>query len=112
QEPLQENTTYNINFGNAIQDNNEGNKLPYFQYVFSTGNHLDSLEISGKANVLSERKLSENILIGLYKIDSTYQDSIILRDKPFYVSRPNAEGKFTLNYLSPGQYRLVAFDDV
>lgn len=112
QEPLQENTTYNINFGNAIQDNNEANKLSYFQYVFSTGNHVDSLEISGRANVLSEKKLPENILVALYKTDSAYHDSIILREKPFYVSRPDAEGNFKLNYLRPGKYQLIAFDDV
>ena len=111
QEPLAENTTYNINFGTAIQDNNEGNKLPYFQYVFSTGNYLDSLEISGKATVLSEKELSENLMVALFKVDSTYNDSLVLREKPFYVSRLDSAGIFKLNYLRPGKYQMVAFDD-
>lgn len=111
EEPLLENTTYNINFGNSIQDNNEGNKLPYFQYVFSTGDHVDSLRIQGKLSVLSEKKLSENSLVALFKVDSGYRDSLILKEKPFYVARPDSEGNFTLNYLKPGKYQLVAFDD-
>ncbi len=111
-EPLQENTTYNINFGNAIQDNNEGNKLSYFQYVFSTGDYLDSLELTGKASVLSEKKLSDKLLVALFRVDSAYNDSVILKKKPFYVSRLDSEGMFKLNYLRPGKYQMVAFDDV
>lgn len=112
EEPLEENTTYNINFGTSIQDNNEGNKLPYFQYVFSTGAYLDSLEITGKANVLSEKKLSENLMVALFKADSAYNDSVILKEKPFYVARLDSAGLFKLNYLRPGKYQMVAFDDV
>lgn len=111
-EPLEEGTTYNINFGNAIQDNNEGNTLPYFQYVFSTGNYLDSLEITGNASVLGQKKQSENLLVALFKIDSTYNDSLILNKKPFYISRLDNSGSFKLNYLKPGRYQMVAFDDV
>ena len=50
EDTLQANTTYNFNFGNAIQDNNEGNPLPYFNYAFSTGDKIDSLYISGDVN--------------------------------------------------------------
>lgn len=110
-EPLLENTTYNINFGNAIQDNNEGNKLPNFQYVFSTGDFIDSLQISGKASVLSTKKMSENLVVGLYKIDSSYTDSLILKKKPFYIARPDSSGIFKLNYLHPGKYQMIAFED-
>lgn len=110
--PLEENTTYNINFGTSIQDNNEGNKLPYFQYVFSTGDYLDSLEIAGKASVLSEKKLSDKLLVALFRVDSAYNDSLILREKPFYVARLDSTGMFKLNYLRPGKYQMVAFDDV
>jgi len=110
-EPLLENTTYNFNFGNALQDNNEGNKLSYFQYVFSTGDYIDSLEITGKAKVLSAKKQPENLLVALFKIDSTYNDSVVIREKPFYISRPDSAGIFHLNYLHPGRYQMVAFDD-
>ena len=110
-EPLQENTTYNINFGNAIQDNNEGNKLSYFQYVFSTGDYIDSLQISGKANIPGLRKQPENMVVALFNIDSTYNDSIVFRQKPFYVSRLDSANNFNLNYLRPGKYQMIAFDD-
>ncbi|MDD3772073.1 MAG: Ig-like domain-containing protein [Weeksellaceae bacterium] len=110
-EPLQKNTTYNINFGNAIQDNNEGNKLPYFQYVFSTGDFIDSLEIQGKVIDPFVKKQAKNLMVGLFKVDSAYSDSLILKEKPFYVAKVNEEGKFTLNYLSSGKYQLIAFDD-
>lgn len=110
-EPLLENTTYNINFGNALQDNNEGNKLPYFQYVFSTGDYIDSLEITGKANVLSLKENPENLIVALYKADSAYNDSVVIREKPFYISRPDSAGMFRLNYLHPGKYQMIAFQD-
>lgn len=111
-EPLQPNTTYNINFGQALQDNNEGNKLPYFSYVFSTGDYIDSLKISGKASVPSAKKQPTDLIVALFKVDSAYQDSLVMRSKPFYVSKPDAEGNFQLNYLSPGKYQMIAFDDV
>lgn len=110
-ESLEPNTTYNINFGNAIQDHNEGNVLPYFQYVFSTGEYIDSLELKGKVKVPSIRKQPENLMVGLYKIDSTYNDSVILQQKPLYIAKANENGEFKLNYLKEGQYQLIAFDD-
>lgn len=110
-EPLQENTTYNINFGNSIQDNNEGNKLAYFQYVFSTGNYIDSLEIKGKIEIPYLRKQSKNLVAGLFKIDSAYNDSLVFKEKPFYIAKADENGNFVLNYLSPGKYQLIAFDD-
>lgn len=110
-EPLKENTTYNINFGDAIQDNNEGNILRGYQFVFSTGDYLDSLKISGLISAPSERKQSKNLVVGLYPFDENYNDSLILREKPFYVAKPNESGYFKMNYLRPGKYQLIAFDD-
>jgi hypothetical protein len=111
-EPLQPNTTYNINFGNAIQDNNEGNKLPYFSYVFSTGDFIDSLTVKGKANIPSQKKPSENLLVALFKVDENFKDSLVIKSKPFYIAKVNTDGNFNLNYLSPGKYQMIAFDDV
>lgn len=110
-EPLKENTTYNINFGNSIQDNNEGNKLSGFQFVFSTGNFIDSLNITGTLSVLGERKLPKSPVVGLFPLNADYKDSLILKQKPFYVAKPDDSGAFKLNYLSPGKYQLIAFDD-
>ncbi len=111
EEPLESNTTYNINFGNSLQDNNEGNKLSYFQYVFSTGDYIDSVKITGKASIPDLKKQSENLLVALFKMDSAYTDSVVIRKKPFYVSRLDSTGNFKLNYLRPGKYQMVAFDD-
>lgn len=110
-ESLEPNTTYNINFGNSIQDHNEGNILPYFQYVFSTGEYIDSLELKGKVKVSSVREQPKNLMVGLYKIDSIYNDSIILKQKPLYIGKANEKGEFHLNYLKEGKYQLIAFDD-
>ncbi|MDM1552212.1 Ig-like domain-containing protein [Empedobacter falsenii] len=111
QEPLLPNTTYSFNFGDAIQDFNENNKLSNFQYVFSTGSFIDSLKVTGRVNSSYDFKLSEKILVGLYKVDSTYKDSIILQKKPYYIARANDKGEYQLNYLASGKYKLIAFED-
>ncbi len=115
EDELQPNTTYNFNFGNAIVDLNEGNVLPYFNYVFSTGEKLDDLYISGDvvAGLMNETAPNGNIdskknyVVGLYK-DS---DSIDYRQKPNYITKADPDGYFEMNYLSPGAYRILAFND-
>lgn len=113
-EPLQENTTYNFNFGNSIVDLNEGNVLPYFNFAFSTGPELDQLYISGDVfdamairdeNTPPDTK--NNFIVGLYK----ESDSIDYRQKPYYITKADPDGYFELNYLSPGTYRVIAFND-
>lgn len=106
---LQRNTTYNFNFGNAIVDYNEGNVLPYFNFAFSTGSHLDSLYLSGTAKaVLSNQNDKEaNIIIGLYP----YKDSINYREKPYYITKADKDGYYELDYLAVGHYKLIAFND-
>lgn len=111
QEPLQPNTTYNINFGDAIQDYNENNKLSNFSYVFSTGNFIDSLSIKGRVSSGFDFELPKKTLVGLYKIMEDYNDSIILKSKPYYISRVNEKGEYDLKYLSEGKYKIVAFED-
>lgn len=110
-EELLPNTTYNIYFGNAIQDNNEGNALRDFSYVFSTGDYIDSLELNGRMSILGERKLEENMLAALYAWDESYSDSIIYMQKPLYVARADTLGNFRFRYLREGEYRLIAFND-
>lgn len=111
QEPLLPNTTYSFNFGDAVQDFNENNKLSNFQYVFSTGSFIDSLKVTGRVNSSYDFKLPEKILVGLYKVDSTYKDSIVLQKKPYYIARANDRGEYQLNYLASGKYKLIAFED-
>lgn len=108
---LQANTTYNFNFGNAIVDNNEGNALKYYNFAFSTGKKIDDLYISGEVNTLIPNKNAKadekNLVVGLYQV----KDSMNYRQKPYYITKADPDGYFELNYLSPGKYRILAFDD-
>lgn len=116
-ENLQENTTYNFNFGNAISDLNEGNILPYYNFAFSTGDKLDDLYISGDVidgmarraenNTQTTTDTKRNYVVGLYQ----ESDSIKYSQKPYYITKADPDGYFELNYLSPGIYRILAFDD-
>lgn len=108
---LQENTTYNFNFGNAIVDNNEGNALGYYNFAFSTGEKIDSLFISGELKSLineKDKKSEEgNMVVGLYQ----QKDSMDYRQKPYYITKADPDGYFELNYLAPGNYQVLAFED-
>ena len=111
QEPLLPNTTYSFNFGDVIQDFNENNKLSNYKYVFSTGSFIDSLKISGHVNSSYDFKIPEKVLVGLYKVDDKYNDSIVMKKKPYYIARANDKGEYQLNYLASGKYKLIAFED-
>lgn len=108
---LEANMTYNFNFGNAIVDNNEGNALRYYNYAFSTGEKVDSLFISGELKNLitdKDQKTEEaNLVVGLYQ----EKDSMDYRQKPYYITKADPDGYFELNYLSPGNYHVLAFED-
>ena len=108
---LQANTTYNFNFGNAIVDNNEGNALQYYNFAFSTGEKIDDFYVSGELKSLiaeTEAKSAEtNLVVGLYKAE----DSVSYRQKPYYITKADPDGYYELNYLSPGKYRILAFED-
>ncbi len=111
QEPLLPNSTYSFNFGEAIQDYNEGNKLSNFTYVISTGNFIDSLSVKGRVFPGYDFELPKKVLVGLYQADENFNDSVILKNKPYYVSRVNESGEYDLKYLKQGRYKLVAFED-
>lgn len=106
---LQANTTYNFNFGNSIGDNNENNILRYFNFAFSTGEKLDDLYISGDVrDALSIKKASENkFVVGLYQV----KDTINYKQKPYYITKVDEDGYYELNYLAPGKYKIIAFED-
>jgi hypothetical protein len=107
EDSLKANTTYSINFADNIADLNEGNILNGLSYAFSTGDHLDSLRIKGRVQSAMTGEKKEGILIALYK---NLADSAFFGD-PDFLSYSNKEGDFEIKYLSPGSYRLAAFDD-
>lgn len=109
---LKANTTYTLNFGNSIQDNNEGNQLKAFKYVFSTGNYIDSLHVSGSVKDAFLNTPSKNTTILLYKIDEDYNDSIIYKQKPNYVTNTLDTTLFTITNIEKGTYALIALRDV
>ena len=104
-----ENTTYSVNFGNAIADNNEGNILANFSYVFSTGDILDSLSIRGKIINSFTDKPQPNTIVMAY---TEYEDSVPITHKPLYIARSLEDGSFALNNLKDTTYKIFALTDV
>jgi hypothetical protein len=106
-----ENTTYTITFNGAIQDITERNDS-VFQYVFSTGNYIDSIEIQGFVKDAFANKGVDQMLVGLYpKSLEAHFDSIPFKYKPMYLGQTDGQGKFKLNYLKDGTYYIFAIDD-
>ncbi|NDV41857.1 hypothetical protein GTK07_00850 [Muricauda sp. 40Bstr401] len=109
---LRENTTYTINFGQSIQDNNEGNPNSFLTYVFSTGDYIDSLSVSGAVKDAYNRKADEFISVMLYEMDSTYNDSTIYKSPPLYITNTgDSLPFFELKNLKAGKYALFALKD-
>jgi len=110
---LAENTTYVLNFGQSVTDNNEGNPYPFLNYVFSTGDYIDSLTINGYITDAVNKKPEQFVSVMLYKVDTTFTDSIIYKKKPTYITNTlDSLTTFQLPYLKEGKYMLVAMKDV
>ena len=106
---LKENMTYTIDFTNSIADNNEKNVLENFTFAFSTGDVIDSLELSGTVLNAENLEPMPGISIGLH---SNLADSAF-RTLPFdRTSRTNDKGQFTVRNIKPGKYRVYALNDV
>lgn len=105
---LMPNTTYTIDFADAIEDNNEANKLTGFAYTFSTGPEIDTLRISGM--VLDSRNLEpkQNILVGVHDNlnDTAFTNTRLLR-----IAKTDDRGRFTIRGLKEGTYRVFALED-
>ncbi len=107
-EVLKENATYVINFGKSIRDFTEGNELLNFTYVFSTGDYIDSLSLSGTVTDAKTGKPKEDALVLLY-IDN--QDSIVFKERPFYFARTDKSGIFQVNNLRSDSFKVVTMND-
>ncbi len=106
---LKANTTYTLNFGNAIADFTEGNSLAGFQYVFSTGPVADTLTVSGIIrNALTTKPVKDAVAL-IY--DAAAADSLIGNTPPMYYARTAENGIFTIRNVREGTYRLLAVDD-
>lgn len=103
------NTTYTIDFADAIEDNNESNKLQGFTYTFSTGDVLDSLQISGMVLSAEALEPQQGMLVGVY---SNLADSALSTLPLERLAKTDDRGRFSVQGLAPGQYRIFAIADV
>ena len=112
---LQPNTTYAINFGSSIQDNNESNPLHSMRYVFSTGPEIDSMYMSGyTADAMKSDSVSKSFIY-FFIADSVERpnewDSTMFKYKPHVISRAEKNGIFIAQNLKPVNSRIYAFED-
>lgn len=105
---LKPNTTYTIDFSDAISDNNEGNPMGNYTYSFSTGDHIDTLEVSGTVVDASNLEPVKGILVGLY---GEMNDSCFIKTPMLRVARADSRGHFVIRGVAPGSYRIYALND-
>lgn len=105
---LTENTTYTLYMGDAIEDNNERNPIPNFEFAFSTGATIDSLFTQGKITDAFTNKPVEGALVMLY---STFEDSLPYNTSPMHVAKTREDGTFKVNNLKKIDYKVVAIVD-
>lgn len=109
---LRPNTTYIISFGSSLADLNEGNENKNFKYVFSTGDYLDSLRLSGTVKKAYSNEPLPNYLVALYDIKKLKKrDSFLLHERPDYYAFTDESGSFGMTYLGVGDYLMATFED-
>lgn len=108
-EPLDSNMSYTLNFGESIQDNNEGNKFYHYTLPFSTGPVLDTMMVSGTLYYAETLLPAHNVLVAAYQSDA---DSLITTTLPSAVAKSDAFGYFILRNLKAAPYALYAVEDL
>ena len=109
QDTLKPNTTYTIDFTNSIVDNNERNELNGFTFSFATGDFIDTLKLSGTIVDAESLNPIPNVIVGIHSnLNDTAFTSL-----PFdRITKTNDEGKFTINNIKEGEYRVFALADI
>ncbi len=105
---LESNTTYSINFGEAIKDFNEGNPIKGFTYTFSTGKYIDSLELTGKVILAETGKTDTTLIVMLH---TSANDSVLVYEKPRYITKLDGNGNYTFKNLPPKTFYIYALKD-
>lgn len=108
QDTLKANMTYTIDFGDAIQDNNEGNPLENFSFTFSTGAKLDTMAVSGTILNANNLEPVKGMMVGLH---SNLEDSAFLKLPFERVGRTDSRGRFSIRGIAPGKYRIYGLQD-
>jgi len=110
---LQENTTYSFNFGQSIEDNNEGNPYNQFKYIFSTGSYIDSLKVGGAIKDALNKKEDSFVSVMLYEVNNKFNDSVVYKSVPRYITNTLDSLKtFKIENVKAGKYLLVAMKDI
>lgn len=105
---LKPNTTYTIDFSDAISDNNENNPLGNYTFTFSTGDHIDTMQVAGYVLNAENLEPIKGILVGLY---NNLSDTIFTKEPMLRVSRTDSRGHFVIKGVAPGDYRIYALQD-
>lgn len=108
-EKLNDSVTYSFDFGDAIKDYHEGNTLKNLKFIFSTGDFLDTMEISGNILDAQNHKPEKGMYVMLYK---NFGDSLPLKQKPYYITKADSAGAFKIDYIRNGKYKLFSLIDV
>ena len=109
---LHPNTTYSFNFGQSITDNNEGNALNQFKYIFSTGSYIDSLTLNGKIKDAYEKNVDNFVSVMLYEVNDKFKDSMIYKENPRYITNTlDSMRTFKFENLKAGKYLMIALKD-
>lgn len=111
QDTLLPNSTYSIDLGDAVQDNNEGNPLEGLSLLFSTGDHIDSLQVSGYVLNAADLEPVTGAYVGIYRDTTSLGDSVLVKVPMERAGRTDAYGKFTIMGIAPGSYRMYALVD-
>ena len=105
---LEANTTYYYNFGKSIKDVNEGNVFQNFSYIFSTGQTIDSLELTGKVVLAETGAVDSTLIVMLHK---NSDDSAVAKELPRYITKLNGKGEFRFRFLPAGTFYPYAMKD-
>lgn len=106
---LKPNTTYTVDFSDAISDNNESNPLGNYTYSFSTGDAIDTLQVAGYVLTADALEPVKGILVGLY---ADHADSAFTTKQMLRVARTDSRGRFCIKGVAAGQYRVYALNDM
>jgi hypothetical protein len=109
QDSLRSETTYSLDFGDAIADNNEGNPLGFYRYVFSTGEVVDTMELSGQVIDARTRLPLLGMNVMLY---ANLADSAAVVELPSYVARTDSSGRFRVTNIRERPYRVMVVEDM
>jgi len=105
---LKKDATYVLNFGDAIRDFNESNKLENYSFIFSTGAFIDSLTINGNVKDAYTGEPASEVLVMLY---DEFNDSIVYTSRPFYFAKTDDDGKFEIKNIREDEFKLFVLKD-